>query len=228
MSLPAPEEALIGFDAREMWRTGMRELGADGGRPTQFLLRTDLDDILSADTMVWPSIFTPTATPDTGPELPLPEWIGMNAPFWDDLNALQKAVPPDFGQEHPFWIIAATWHTDIGFKEEEKREGKILGPHIAPTTPQRRDSRWQFLGFDITDSGISGLSNCGYEDSERARLAAEWGPDLNRYHLFESIERAFEFRALTNARVPEHAPFFVIGLWLIDKTTQPPKSNRPS
>jgi hypothetical protein len=37
----------------------------------------------------------------------------------------------------------------------------------------------------------------------------------NRYPLFDSLEEALEFRMLTNARVPEHAPFFVIGLWWI-------------
>ncbi|MGA2435284.1 MAG: hypothetical protein ABSG25_08365 [Bryobacteraceae bacterium] len=219
MALRGSEEALLGFDAREMWLTGMREIGPGGGRPIQFLLRTDLDDVLSADTMVWPSIFKSTVTLDLGPELPLPEWAGMNVPFWEDLNALRNAIPQEFGQDHPFWLIAATWHTDIGFNEEERREGKILGPYIAPTTPQQRVNAWRFLGFDITDPGISGLSNCGYDDTERDGLAAEWGRHINRYHLFDSLERAFAFRTLTNARLPEHAPFFVIGLWLIAEIT---------
>ena len=211
-----PEEALLGFDAREMWLTGMREAGPSGGRPAPYLLRTELDDILSADTMVWPSIFKAGVTLSHG--LALPRWIGANPPFWEDLGALQRAVPQDFG--HPYWTIAATWHSDVGFGVEESRQGKILGPHIAATTPRRRDSAWRFLGFDITDSGISGLTNCGYHDGERESLAAEWGPHLNGFHLFEDLERAFVFRTLTDARVPEHAPFFVIGLWLIADETR--------
>jgi hypothetical protein len=220
MTLRQSEEALLGFDAREMWLTpGMREAGP-GGRPTDFLLRGDLDDVLSADTMVWPSIFKSSATLDCGPELPLPQWVGANVPFWDDLDALRSAVPPEFGKKHPFWFIAATWHTDAGFAEEERQSGKILGPYIAPTVPGRRENSWRFLGFDVTDSGISGLSNCGYDESERERFAAQWGCHLNRYHLFEDLERAFEFKRITNARIPEHAPFFVIGLWLIAKSTR--------
>jgi hypothetical protein len=87
--------------------------------------------------------------------------------------------------------------------------------------PELPDTNWQFLGFDIADGGfISGLSNCGYEDAERDGLAAEWAQYLNRRHLFDDLQRAFQFRELTNARVPEHAPFFVIRLWLIAGSVQ--------
>ena len=123
-------------------------------------------------------------------------------------------------RDRPFWLIAATWHTDVGFETEAKQEGKFLGPYLTSTTPERPDTMWRFLGFDITDGAfISGLSNCGYED-ERHDLAAEWARHLNRNHLFHDLQRAFRFRALTNARVPEHAPFFVIGLWLIAESFQ--------
>ena len=220
MALHGFEETLLGFDAREMSLTGLRELGPGGGRPTDFLLRTDLDDVLSADSMVWPSIFKTTVTLDHGPELARPEWIGINEPFWENLGALCSAIPHEFELGHPYWLIAATWHTDMGFRKEEKQKGKFLGPSLAPTTPPQRDSRWRFLGFDITDPGTSGLSNCGYDSAERDILAAEWARHLNRYHLFDSLERAFEFRTLTNARVPEHAPFFVTGLWSITEMSR--------
>jgi hypothetical protein len=50
-------EALLGFDAREELRTGFRALESDDENKTQFLLRTDLSDVLSADTMIWPSLY---------------------------------------------------------------------------------------------------------------------------------------------------------------------------
>jgi hypothetical protein len=81
------EEALLGFDAGEMWLTALR-----AGRPTHFLLRTDLDDVLSADTLVWPSILESASTLERSAEPPQHEWIDMNAPFWDDLGALYKAI----------------------------------------------------------------------------------------------------------------------------------------
>jgi hypothetical protein len=219
MRLSGFDEILLGFDAREMSLTGSLGLGPGGGRPTSFLLRQDLDDVLSADTMVWPSIFKTAVSMECGSDLPLPDWIGTNAPFWEDLNALRNAIPHGYSHEHPFWLIAATWHADLGFEKEERLEKKVLGPYVARTTPEHRDGAWAFLGFDITDSGISGLSNCGYDDAERDGLATEWAHQLNRYHLFDSLEHAFEFRTMTNVRVPEHAPFFVIGLWLIAKTS---------
>ena len=223
MELRGVEDALLGFDAREM-PLGLLGLGPGGGRPTEFLLREDLDDVLSADTMVWPSIFGTTAfkisaSLDRVPKLPQPDWIGPNAPFWEDLNALRRAIPHGYGNEHPFWLIAATWHTDLGFKNEERLEGKMVGPYLARTAPEHRDPAWSLLGFDVSDPGISGLSNCGYDDAERELIAAKWARQLNRYHLFDSLAPAFEFRTLTNGRVPEHAPFFVIGLWLIAKTS---------
>jgi hypothetical protein len=158
-------------------------------------------------------------TCELGPEVPRPEWVEPNAPFWGDLSALGKANPyGDSDQIHPSWIIAATRHSDLGFPKEEKQKGEFLGPHLAPTAPERRDAAWRFLGFDITDGAfISGLSDCGYSHEEHDGLAAEWACHLNRYHLFDNLGHAFKFRALTNTRVRAHAPFFVIGLWLLAK-----------
>jgi hypothetical protein len=165
--------------------------------------------------MIWPSILK---TGVTRGEVPEPEWVGMNAPFWDDLSALRKAIAQGEADRRPPFLIAATWHTDLGFEKEAKQEGKFAGPYVSPTTPEHPEALWRFLGFDITDGGfVSGLSNCGYDGAERDGLAAEWAQDLNRNHLFDDLQRAFKFRALTNARVPEHAPFFVIGLWSIAK-----------
>ena len=113
MELGDSEETLLGFDAREMELTGLRVSEPDGGRPTQFLLRTDLEDVLSADTMVWPSIVSA--------DIPQPELVGMNAPFWEDLGALRKATAQS--DQNLFYLIAATWHSDVGFEEEARQEG---------------------------------------------------------------------------------------------------------
>ena len=37
-----------------------------------------------------------------------------------------------------------------------------------------------------------------------------------REHLAKAVEDVFEFRTLTDARVAEHAPFFVLGLYWIE------------
>src|ERR1700722_8558772 len=92
------EQTLLGFDART------NSPGVD--LPTQFLLRTDLEDVFSADTRLWPSIFETSASKTFAPA-----WIGMNTPFWEDLDALRQAAQ----HQSPVQLIAATWHTDVGF-----------------------------------------------------------------------------------------------------------------
>jgi hypothetical protein len=104
----------------------------------------------------------------------------------------------------------------VGFGAEEGRKGKKFGPFVAATNPPQRDSAWPLLGYDVADPVISGLSNCGYDNAERGELAGTWGRWINRHHIFHTLEDAFDFASLTNQRVPEHAPFFVIGLWFVE------------
>lgn len=70
------------------------------------------------------------------------------------------------------------------------------------------------LGYDVADEVMtSGLSNCGYSDREKERIRSTWAGRINAFHLFDDADLALEFRALTEARVPEHAPFFVFGVY---------------
>ena len=193
------QEHLLGFDAREMWMT-QEELMHPSHKRSTFLLRDDAQKALSADTMVWPSLFTNS---------PTPQWIGANPPFWEDLQLLERSILT----LAPYRLIAATWHAEVALSLET---GPRLGPYDRPADPRYRNPDWQFLGFDITDGGFtSGLSNCGYTEEERRLLVPQWAHRLNCHHLFDDISDAFAFRSLTNQRVAEHSPFFVIGLWLI-------------
>ncbi len=189
-------ESLLGFDAREMWLESAG-LMHPAHKPSTFRLRDDVGKVLSADTMVWPSLF------DTHPQ-----WIGANAPFWESLSRLESAVSAA-RETRPYRIVAATWHRETGAEH-------ALGPHEMPTEPESRHPAWPLLGFDVSDgSFLSGLSNCGYGEQERPALSAQWGRWLNPSHLFTNLAKALEFRTLSNSRVPEHAPFHVIGLWLV-------------
>jgi hypothetical protein len=81
--------------------------------------------------------------------------------------------------------------------------------------PLPEDSRLTFVGFDVADDSlISGLLNCEYSQDEISRLRPRWAPRLNDYHLFDNRSDAADFRALSNERVPEHAPFLVYQLWI--------------
>jgi hypothetical protein len=75
------------------------------------------------------------------------------------------------------------------------------------------EQEWERLGYDICDAtGTSSLSNCGYEPDEREALAT-FARQLNEHHLFREVEYADQFRSASGLRVPEHAPFVVIGIY---------------
>jgi hypothetical protein len=85
-----------------------------------------------------------------------------------------------------------------------------LAPERESTSPHRR----RLLGYDVADHGLlSGLSNCGYSAADAVALTARWAPQLNDWHLFDDPEAAAGFAAMTDQRVPEHAPFVVYGLY---------------
>lgn len=206
-------EALLGFDARvvgervdELWSPERRR---------QYLLR-DAVRPLSVDPLVWPSCFKPALEDPDGQQpwqvgwMPRPEWIGPND-LWEALGELERALvgharPPGIDE---IWKVAISWHA-----KGELKPGPF-GPHLETSTPSFLMPEWTFLGFDVADPRISGLSNCGYSGTERQRLGDEWHDRLNPHHLLTRLDDALDFLKLCDERVPEHAPFFVLGLWRI-------------
>lgn len=86
----------------------------------------------------------------------------------------------------------------------------------ANTNPAEPKPSWGRLGYDVSDLYLlSGLTNCGYEPDEQNVLQGEMKRYLNQYHLFTDLNPALEFKEISDHRVPEHAPFFVYGLYVI-------------
>jgi hypothetical protein len=74
---------------------------------------------------------------------------------------------------------------------------------------------WLSLGFDVCDEVFySGLMNCQLDEQERPNLGAYWSFSLNEYHLFQRATDADSFRHLMDERVPEHAPFAVVQIFI--------------
>ena len=63
------------------------------------------------------------------------------------------------------------------------------------------------------------MSNCGYKAEEADALREAWGARLNDHGLFDEIHDALAFRAVTDARVREHAPFAVYAVWMVEDAT---------
>jgi len=200
---------LLGFDAREMWLEPQDEWPAS--RKKMYLLRDDVSRPLSTDTMVWHTVF------DADTTLPRPEWIGPMMGLWENLATLQQYLETAWrARTQPYWLIAVTLQHE-GAQRDSLLERYAATADIIPTL---RDPAWALLGYDISDQWLlSGLSNCGYgtNGSELQTLRETYASSLNEHHLFASLQPAGDFRQLSDERVPEHAPFFVFGLWLISK-----------
>lgn len=177
-------ERVIGFDLR-----------VDGERPDpdwtaarrrDFLLRLDAERPLSVDPSVWPR---------ASGEMSRGAGLLLQEPAEDDGAA---------------WAIAITLEVATMTAAEQERWEAMY----QPAEPVAVDERWLRLGFDVADeSMLSGLSNCGYDAPDVDAWRVRWAPHLNRFHLFDEPRMAASFRLASDDRVPEHAPFFVFGLY---------------
>jgi hypothetical protein len=163
-------------------------------RREQFLLRTDVTRPASIDRMVWG---LPEGKPATTIGAPLP-WVTI-----DEVRTKADALG--------LGAIAVVIGVVVADTAEEDEVTKLTGIEAELAV----HATWEFLGFDVADGSISGLSNCGYQNDEASALRPAWTPRLNDHGLFQDVVDAAAFRDLTNARVPEHAPFFVYGLWVV-------------
>jgi len=72
------------------------------------------------------------------------------------------------------------------------------------------------LGYDVCDDAkTSAVTNFGRKEPERSRLVSQWTATLNTHHLFAELADATAFRELACRQYPEHAPFSVVGLYVV-------------
>lgn len=202
------EERIVGYDAREYWRT--MDQSWPERRKQKFLYRLDVLKPLSVDTLVWPTIFE-------SEQRPAPVGFEGFQDCWADLFELQGAVTLAY-QEKPMraWRMVASV--------------LLLGPYcqdddvpwssrLPPVNPDERGSDWVFLGYDVADQWmLSALSNCGFLPGldDVPKLRAEWGPRLNKFHVFRNLDDAIRFKHFSDERLrDDHAPCFVYGLWIV-------------
>lgn len=169
----------------------------DGGwtaeRRSTYLLRPDVRFPLSVDPNVW-------ERPAGDLPAPLP---------WTAVEDVQQRAAALMASKHHVCVAV------FAAAAEDPAEEEDLRSRTGADSPLATHPAWTFVGFDIADgTEISGLSNCGY-GAELETLRAAWASRLNDRGLFRDIEDAFAFREVTNARVPEHAPFTVYGIWIV-------------
>jgi hypothetical protein len=184
--------------------------------------------------MVWPSVFDAR-------EGFRPAWVGCCWPLWEDLRRLEEHCQAvEEVEEGKVALVAFAAMVGVCRPDERSAldrslagfypDGRPAPMPAAVATPSTIDPDWEFLGFDVTDLAISGLTNtCFHSNVDVPKpLRARWGPHLNEHHLFEDLDQAAQFKELANREVPEHAPFFVVGLWLIGELGGMPRYTSPA
>ena len=170
----------------------------DDARRETYLLRRDVRRPLSVDRAVW----TAGAMANGQPSPQALSWVGVE-------EVRQRAV--DAAATRPFHAVTIVIGLVIATANDEALAASQGIENEVVVEP-----RWRSLGFDIADGTISGLSNCGYKAEEADALREAWGARLNDHGLFDEIHDALAFRAVTDARVREHAPFAVYAVWMVE------------
>ena len=145
----------------------------------------------------------------------VPDWaVAANAPLWEDLARMKSYLDEQGVDPADRVPVAVGWLSRLGFRDPGNEDGYKKTPFHVPAEPAQPEASWNLLGYDVADAALfSGLSDCGYTREDSERLRGSWVSALNDHHLFSAHGPAFEFVDVTNARVPEHAPFHVYSLY---------------
>lgn len=212
-------ETILGFDVRLRPDDYIdRQWG--GVRREAFLLRPDIDWPMSVDRIAWPSLFHfegDFRLPDDPfpyvAHVPDRQDMRQILSLWADRNAMLEATD---GRADEAITIRIDLLSDQAIDANSEQWGIFTHTPIAGDLAA---DEWTQLGYDVADAALtSGLSNCGFLEDERARLRDEWAGRLNDHGLFDSRDDATAFRALSDTRIAEHAPFHVFALFMVGNT----------
>lgn len=216
MAVATTQSHILGFDLR---LPAASYLATDwlAARRQRFLLRPEVEQPLSVDRMVWPSLFDfpgchLLSSPDSGrAAFETDNHRERCCLLWSSLPRLRAALPSDLGR---LAKSCETIRIDLESAAPVLADGPWGYVLDQPIHPDTLSKDWQFVGFDVADSSLcSALSNCGYFPDEQAALADAWAPKLNDAGLLVNRADADAFRALSDRRIREHAPFFVLALY---------------
>lgn len=187
-------EEILGFQLRLL---PSRIPSWDNERRITFLLREQVATPLSVDEAVWPILDDANERTRVflDPEEPI---NGLK------LHALRREARPNAGS-----LVAITSTPLVAAVVREKHR-------IAPlprASENLKDLGFHRLGFDVADEYFySALFNCGF-GSEKGDLAKRFGSILNEHGLFDFPGDATAYSERADARVRDHAPFRVFGIW---------------
>ena len=233
------KEHLVCFDAKIQFLTAEYPLTSDALKT--YLIKENIDELISVGSA---SLFSHEGSyaQENAKNISY-NTIEQNIPdefddyagyLWIDLNKLNNFIKKNKKHiKQKIYTVAITSIENLSSEDqdEDRKYREICDedyirmsdfPPSWKTKPEKISPNWTFLGYDVVEGEfggvISGLTNCGYTKDEKKIIKNNgWENDLNSYHLLNSIEVANEFRKFTNKRVSEHAPFYVFGIYLIER-----------
>jgi hypothetical protein len=201
---------MLGFDARQTAENCATNPLPDDMRQ-QFLLRPEIECPVSIDKGIWPShfLYHPQIRHLTAPQRPplIEADTECSGGLWLSVEGMKQRL---YEHARPAVLLAVEL-----FAREETTVAEFPSSLIySQPDPSVVPAGAVLLGYDVADAGfISGLSNCGYSDEELRELRPEWEKKINDFGLLRTQDDASAFVEITNRRVPEHAPFWVYGLY---------------
>jgi hypothetical protein len=218
-------EKVIGFDGREIW---IPKTENDTKEYHENLLRLDIEKKLTVAQEKWQSIFISSRSHWDGKiigvapgyELSIPnghESLGIGG-LWGNLNEMIAFVRSNSKHyQRKCWLIAITIVETPGYLDpSQDTEGRALylmqKPQPSMVNPAEPYQSWIRLGYDVQDAFYTeGLGDTNYELETRA----EWGREINKYHLFDSQEVADLYSQWQENK--ENHPYFVYGIYLVEE-----------
>jgi len=207
---------LLGYAVRDL-SPAATQAWDDEERRSIYLFRLDAARILTVDDMAWPSVLS-----DEQQLI-----VDSRGNFYlrdlcPDLENLRERLRSIWGGNWPPCLLVAVNLLTDGWGEAEHAEWRDWAHYWAEVMPRSLDPSWRLLGYDVACSGFfSALCNCGLKPEEMKAARGKWAPLLNSDNLFEDKAVAWEFKRFYDERIPEHAPFFIYGLWQIPAADLP-------
>lgn len=213
-------QRVIRFDARLDKDDYVKKLW-DSEHRDCFLLKPDIEWPLSVDPMAWPSVFYsvifreatnfPYGSIEVDPSVD-------GGQYWLNLDQMTQYYDAHRkgGSRGVFIGIDLFSEQSLGGDTVpyEGPKGVQCALTLGRAVPSDRPATSELLGYDVADgSWISGLCNCEYSREEKEQLTPVWVPRLNNFGLIASLDHATDFKRLSDARVPEHSPFWVYAIW---------------
>lgn len=131
----------------------------------------------------------------------MPAFSGPNQRLWEDLNQLRQAAGAAVTIENAVVNVIAVTEVSVGL---ESIEHTATEQQLASLGNPKR------LGYDVADYFFHACGGIGIA------LPNGEGGESHRFELFTSVEAARSAAARCDRNVPQHRPFLVYGLFLLE------------